>query len=89
MLGSGVALRLFSTRKFRWAHHVVYIVTCVLSVAAISTVLWTDSIAGWVLLPAALPLAALPFAGSRSGRHVLVALLAAPFFVASLIVSWR
>lgn len=96
-LGSGVALRLFSTGSFRWIHHAVYIGTCLLGAAAVSTLLWTDSDAGWILLPAVLPLAALPFAGSGSSaalgfasrRHVVVALLAAPFFVASMIVSWR
>ncbi|WP_227497096.1 hypothetical protein [Planctomonas psychrotolerans] len=89
VLGSGVKLRLFSTRSFRWVHHAVYITTCVLGAAAVSSLLWSEDVAGWVLLPAAIPLAALPYAASRSRRHVVVALLAAPFFLVSLIVSWR
>jgi hypothetical protein len=89
VLGSGVKLRLFRTSSFRWVHHAVYITTCVLSAAAVSSLLWSSDAAGWFLLPAAIPLAALPLASSRSARHVVVALLAAPFFLVSLIVSWR
>jgi hypothetical protein len=87
-LGSAVALRIVDTSKFRWIHHGIYIATCVLGGAAASSVLWSRSRAGWALLPAALPLAALPRVGSRPRRrHALVALAAAPFFVLGLIAS--
>ena len=89
-LGTAVAARLVDTRGFRWLHHALYIATCTAGVVAVA--------AGWrgpnrraalVLLPAAVPLAALPWAGSRTARHPLVALAAAPFIAASLICSMR
>jgi hypothetical protein len=40
-----------------------------------------------MLAPAAVPLALIPYAGTRSRRHPLVALTAAPFFVAALLRS--
>jgi hypothetical protein len=87
-LGTAVALRLVDTSSFRWIHHAVYIATCVLAGAAASSVLWSRSRAGLALLPAAVPLAALPRIGSRPRRrHALVALAAAPFFVLGLIAS--
>ena len=39
---------------------------------------------GWWLLPAVLPLAVVPYAGTRSRRHVLVAVSAAPFYAAAV-----
>jgi hypothetical protein len=39
------------------------------------------------LLPAAAPLAAIPYLGTHSRRHPLVALAAAPFIVAGLVLS--
>ena len=87
-LGSAVALRILDTSSFRWIHHGIYITTCVLAGAAASSVVWSRSRAGLALLPAAVPLAALPRLGSRpQRRHALVALAAAPFFVLGLIAS--
>jgi len=83
-LGSAVALRLVDNRRFRWAHHALYVSTSLLAGAAASTLLWSDSRAGWRLLPAALPLVVVPYVSARSRRHPVVALSAAPFFVASL-----
>ena len=45
--------------------------------------------AALALLPAAAPLAAIPSVSTRSSKHMRVALSAAPFFVASLIISRR
>lgn len=87
-LGSGVALGMVDTSSFRWIHHGIYITTCVLAGAAVGAAAWSRNRAGLVLLPAAVPLAALPRLGSRPRRrHALVALAAAPFFVLGLIAS--
>ena len=93
-LGTSVALRLIDTRGFRWVHHAIYIATCVLAAAAASTAVWgrprrTARAAALVLAPAAVPLAAIPYAGTRTRRHPLIALAAAPFFVAAAIRSRR
>ena len=83
-LGSAVAARLVDTRRFRWVHHALYVSTSVLAGSAASTLLWSDSRAGWRLLPAAVPLVVVARVSARSRRHPVVALSAAPFFVASL-----
>lgn len=91
-LGASVAARLVDTSRFRWLHHALYIATCATSAVAV--------VAGWSrgprtggrraavgLLPAAVPLAAIPYLGTHSRRHPLVALAAAPFIVAGLVLS--
>ncbi|SMQ71619.1 hypothetical protein [Agreia sp. VKM Ac-1783] len=86
-LGVGVASGLVDLRGARWAHHVAYLVTLGLGGLAASSLLWSSSRSGWLLLPAAGPLAALAYLGPRMPRHPLVALAAAPFFVAAFIHS--
>ena len=89
-LGLGVALRWFSTAGFRWVHHAMFAVTCLLAAVAASSLLWSTSAAGWFLLPAAVPLAALPAVGSSNvARHATLASAAAPFFLVSVLVAWR
>lgn len=88
-LGAGVATGRLNTGNAHWLHHALYVCTITLAAAAVSSLAWSGNRAGWALLPAAVPLAIIPYAGSRSKRHVLVALTAAPFFVASLIKAWR
>ncbi|WP_372468212.1 hypothetical protein ACCO44_02630 [Microbacterium maritypicum] len=93
-LGASVAARLIDTSRFRWLHHALYIVTCA-TVAAATVVGWSQGPrtsgrrAALALLPAAGPLAAIPYLGSHGRRHPLVALAAAPFIVAGLVVSLR
>ncbi|MGW8482292.1 hypothetical protein ACWGJP_04095 [Microbacterium sp. NPDC055903] len=93
-LGGAVALRLIDTRRFRWVHHALYILTCTLVGAALVAG-WarrshpTDRRAALALAPAVVPLAVIPFAGTRGRRHPLIALAAAPFVVAALILSHR
>lgn len=94
LLGTSVALRLIDTRGYRWVHHALYIATCVLSLAAASSAGWarprrTARQSALLLVPAAAPLAAIPYLGTRGSRHPVVALAAAPFFLASVIRSWR
>lgn len=91
-LGSAVAAKLIDTSGFRWLHHAIYIATCVAAAAAFSALVWgrprhASRRAALVLAPAAAPLAAIPYLGTHSRRHPLVALAAAPFIVAGLICS--
>lgn len=91
-LGLAVAARVIDTSGFRWLHHALYIATCVTSAAAFSALLWgrprpASRRAALALAPAAVPLAAIPYLGTRTRRHPLVALAAAPFIVAGLICS--
>jgi hypothetical protein len=86
-LGAGVASGVLDLRGARWVHHAQYIVTVSLAGAAVSSLVWSRSRAGWALLPAAVPLAALARLGPRMPRHPLVALAAAPFFAAGFVLS--
>lgn len=86
-LGTAVACGVVDTRDYRWVHHALYVSTLVLAGAAASSLLWSRSAAGWLLLPAAVPLAVIPRLGARLPRHPAVALAAAPFFVASALYS--
>ncbi len=90
-LGLAVAARLINTRRFRWVHHALYILTCATAglavVAGLATRTPRTRRAALALLPAAVPLAAIPYAGTHTRRHPLVALTAAPFVLAGLVVS--
>lgn len=93
-LGTAVATRTIDTRNFRWVHHALYIATCATTAAAVSAGFWgrprpASRRAALALLPAAAPLAAIPYLGSHTARHPLVALAAAPFLVAGLMCSRR
>lgn len=93
-LGVAVAARIVDTRDFRWVHHALYIATCVTAAAAVSTGFWArprraSRSAALALLPAAAPLAAIPYVRTHSRRHPLVALTAAPFIVAGLVRALR
>lgn len=91
-LGTAVAARLIDTRGFRWVHHALYIATCTTTALALGGGLWgqprrPSRRAALALLPAAAPLAAIPFLGTHTRRHPLVALAAAPFLLAGLLLS--
>lgn len=88
-LGIAVATGTLTTGRARWVHHALYIATSGLAGAAASSLLWSRSRAGWLLLPAAIPLVLIPAISSHSRRHIVTALSAAPFFVASLVKAWR
>ncbi|MEJ3404599.1 hypothetical protein WDJ51_07640 [Rathayibacter sp. YIM 133350] len=91
-LGASVALRVLDTREWRWVHHALYIstaATTALAVAAGVTGGPDGRRAAAALAPAAVPLAIIPYAGTRGLRHPLVALSAAPAFVLALILSRR
>nr|WP_314844659.1 hypothetical protein [uncultured Microbacterium sp.] len=91
-LGLAVAARIIDTSGFRWLHHALYIATCATSAAAFSAIVWgrprrASRRAALALAPAAAPLAAIPYLGTHTRRHPLVALGASPFIVAGLICS--
>jgi hypothetical protein len=86
-VGTGAATGALDLRGARWVHHALYIATSSLAGVAVSSLFWSHSRAGWMLLPAAVPLAALAPLGPRFPRHPLVGLAAAPFFIAGLVQS--
>ncbi|WP_206477178.1 hypothetical protein [Microbacterium sp. KRD172] len=93
-LGLAVAVRFVDTRRFRWLHHALYITTCTAVAAALSTACWgrprrASRYAALALVPSIVPLAAIAYVPTHSRRHPLVALAAAPFFVASVVRSRR
>ena len=88
-LGAAVASKVIDTSGSRWLHHALFIATCTTTAAAISSALWgvprtRNRRAAFALMPAVVPLALIPFLGTWGRRHPLVALSAAPFFVAGL-----
>lgn len=89
LLGAAVAARLVDTRSFRWVHHALFISTIVLCSAAALSLAVNRNRALLVLLPAAVPFAAVPRVRARSRKHPLVALAAAPFVLGALVKVWR
>ena len=83
-LGTGVATGVLRTGRARWVHHALYVSTATLTAVALAAAARERSRAGWWLLPVVVPLAVVPYAGTRSRRHVLVAASAAPFYAAAL-----
>ncbi len=88
-LGTAVALGAIDTRRHRWTHHALYVVTATLTTAALAACAAERRAAGLALLPAAGPLAALPYAGGRLRRHAAVAGAAAPAYTLALALVWR
>lgn len=92
-LGVSVATGVVRTGRWHWIHHAMYICTSALTLAAGVALLTSGDErhrrAGTLLLPTALPLAAIPFAGTHSRRHPAIALAAAPFYALALRASAR
>lgn len=88
-LGTGVATGVLRTGRARWVHHALYVSTATLTALALAGTALERRRAGWWLLPAAVPLAVVPYAGTRSRRHILVAASAGPFYVAALAAERR
>lgn len=89
--GASVRVRWLDSSRFRWVHHGLYILTFALTAAAVSSLFWSSTHAGWWLLPALIPLAALPYLGSarkRPGRHIAAALVPLPFYILGLVVAF-
>ncbi|WP_307786188.1 hypothetical protein [Rathayibacter sp. SD072] len=88
-LGTAVATGAVRTGRWHWIHHALYIATSSLAAAAFVALLRSEPRAAAALAPAALPLAVVPFAGTRGRRHPAIALAAAPFVAAGLVLSRR
>jgi hypothetical protein len=88
-LGGGVALGLLDTRNARWVHHALYVLTVGLTASAVGASLWGRSRSGLALAPALVPLALIPALGTHNRRHMRVALAAAPFYAAALLLARR
>ncbi|MEV7619799.1 hypothetical protein AB0N59_06600 [Microbacterium sp. NPDC089321] len=88
-LGAAVATRLIDTRRFRWVHHALYIATVSTTILALIVGIRGDRRAALALSPALVPLAVIPYAGTHTRRHPLIALTAAPFIVAGVVTSRR
>jgi hypothetical protein len=86
-LGTGVATGLFTTGRARWLHHALYVSTASLTALALAATGLDRRPAGWWLLPAVVPLAVVPYVGTRSRRHIVVAASAAPFYAAALVAD--
>lgn len=83
-LGAAVGLRWVDSSGFRWLHHAVYVATATLTAAAGLDLAHRGRREFWRLLPAALPLAAIPAVSARSRWHPVIAATAAPAYVAAL-----
>ncbi|NHC44235.1 hypothetical protein [Motilibacter aurantiacus] len=77
------------TRRVRWLHHALFVTTATLTATAAGAGLLQRRPAAYALLPAAVPLALIPHLGTHGPRHRVVALSAAPFYVAALGLSRR
>ncbi|NQX28425.1 hypothetical protein HQQ81_13845 [Microbacteriaceae bacterium VKM Ac-2854] len=88
-LGTAVATGAVHTGRWHWTHHALYICTSTLTAAAATALLAEKRPAGRALLPASVPLAIIPFAGTHGRRHPVIALAAAPFIALALAKSLR
>lgn len=86
-LGAGVALRVLDTSGARWVHHAVYVSTALLTAGAGADLARRHRPAFWRLLPAAVPLSAIPAVPARSRWHPVIAGTAAPAYLAALRAS--
>jgi len=88
-LGLAVASGRLRTGRARWVHHALYINTAASTAATTAALVAERGREGAVIAPALVPLAAIPYAGTRGWRHPALAASIAPFLVAGLIVAWR
>lgn len=88
-LGVGVATGRIRTGRAHWVHHALYICTATLTGGSVLALLVRRRRAGVVLAPALVPLAAIPFAGTRGSRHPAIAVSIAPFLAGALLRVWR
>jgi len=84
-LGVLVATRRLDSSGFHWLHHALYVVTFVLAGCAIVAGWLWHPLVGWLLLPAVVPFALIPFLGTRGVRHPFIGLVPVPFFAAAAI----
>jgi len=84
-LGLLVATRRVDSSGFHWLHHALYICTFVLLAAAIAAGLAWRPFVGWLLVPALVPFALIPFVGTHGARHPITGLAPAPFYIAAAV----
>jgi hypothetical protein len=87
--GTAVARGFVDNSRIRWVHHALFIATATLTAAALVVGAVRRRPSWWSLLPAAPPLAVLPYAGGRLARHTSIASVAGPAYLTSLVLSWR
>lgn len=88
--GAGVAAGLIDNSRIRWVHHALFVTTASLTGLALAASALERRRAGLALLPAVVPLAALPYVrGGGVRRHAAVAALAAPAYAAALVLDRR
>lgn len=87
-LGVGVASGRLRTGRAHWVHHALYVSTTATAAAATTALVAERGRAGAVAAPALVPLALIPFAGTRGWRHPALAVAVAPFTIAALVVAW-
>jgi hypothetical protein len=83
-LGVGVATGTLDTSRIRWTHHAAYAATAVLTAAAASALALRRDRAVLRLLPAVVPLAAIPFVPARTAGHAALGASLAPVYAATL-----
>ncbi|SBN61825.1 hypothetical protein GA0004736_0717 [Curtobacterium sp. 9128] len=83
--GTAVAVRLIRTKKLRFVHHGLFVVTATLTGVAATTPFWTRSRSALFLLPALVPLAMAPRTNPRTGAHWRVAVAAAPSYLGAML----
>jgi hypothetical protein len=84
-LGVLVATRRVDSSGFHWLHHALYVSTFVLAAACVAAGLVRHPLVGWLLLPALVPFALIPFLGTRGVRHPIAGLVPAPFYLAAAV----
>ncbi len=87
--GTAVAAGLVDNRRIRWVHHALFILTSTLAALALLAALLERRRAAIALIPAAVPLIALPSTAGHRSRHAVVALSAAPGFVVAAVLARR
>ena len=84
-LGVLVATKRVDSSGFHWLHHALYVVTFVLAGCAIAAGWRWHPLAGWLLLPAVVPFALIPYLGTRGARHPIAGLAPMPFYIAAAV----
>ena len=86
LLGVGLATGAWRNRRHRWIHHAGYVSAVALTASAVALDLRRDRTRAALAAIALVPLAALPRIPTRTRRHPIVALSAAPWLAAAI---WR